>query len=56
MTQAEFARLLGVSAVTVGTWERGRGRLSLRAASLTAWRRVADLSARTARRRLREME
>lgn len=56
MTQVEFARLLGVSAVTVGTWERGRGRLSLRPASLDAWHQVAKLSARAAHRRLRAME
>ena len=36
MSQSEFARLLGVSAPTIGNWEKKTGRLALQARSLVA--------------------
>ena len=52
MTQAEFARLLGVSAPSVANWERQSGVLGLRPRSLEAILSVRGLSKRAARKRL----
>ncbi len=54
MSQREFARLLGVSAPTIGNWERRPGQLDLRSRSLDAWRKAKKLGKRQARRKLVE--
>lgn len=46
LTQSEFARLLGVSAVTVGNWEKKTGALGLQTRSLDAWDAVKGLTKR----------
>ena len=43
MSRAEFSRLLGVTATTVANWERAKGPLNLRSASLAAWAKAARL-------------
>lgn len=52
MSQSEFARLLGVSAPTIGKWEKKSGRLALQARSLDAWEAVKQLTKQQARRTL----
>lgn len=52
MSQSEFARLLGVSAPTIGNWEKKTGRLALQARSLDAWEAVKQLTKQQARRKL----
>ncbi len=52
MSQSQFAQLLGVSAPTVGNWEKTKGRLNLQARTLNAWNTVAELSKREAWQRL----
>ena len=54
MTQHQLAELLGVSANTVGLWERKEGPLKMQARTAVAWSRVAKLSKRAARRLLNE--
>jgi DNA-binding transcriptional regulator YiaG len=44
MTQAQFARLLGVSQPTVGNWEKAEGQLNLRTSTRKAWNAVSKLS------------
>jgi DNA-binding transcriptional regulator YiaG len=52
MSQSEFARLLGVSASTIGNWEKKPGTLGLHARSLDAWDAAKRLTKRQARSRL----
>jgi uncharacterized Zn finger protein/DNA-binding XRE family transcriptional regulator len=52
MSQGEFAKLLGVSAPTIGNWEKKTGRLALQARSLDAWEAVKPLTKQQARRKL----
>jgi len=52
MTQSEFARLLGVSAPTIGNWEKKPGTLDLQTRSLDAWNEAKRLTKRQARRKL----
>ena len=55
LTQAEFARLLGVSMPTVWQWEKKTGALKVRDETKKAIFAIRDLGAREARRRLDEM-
>ena len=55
LTQAEFGRLLGVSAHTVFQWESKQGRLSLRERTKAAVVAARKLGAREARRKLELM-
>jgi DNA-binding XRE family transcriptional regulator len=52
MSQGEFAKLLGVSAPTIGNWEKKTGRLALQARSLDAWEAVKQLTKQQARQKL----
>lgn len=52
LTQAEFARLVGVSAQSVYQWERKGGRLRLRSATKAALLDIRNIGAREARSRL----
>jgi uncharacterized Zn finger protein/DNA-binding XRE family transcriptional regulator len=52
MSQTEFARLLGVSAATVGNWEKRTGPLDLQTRSLDAWNAAKRLTKRQAQRKL----
>ena len=54
LSKSRFADLLGVSAATVGNWERKRGKLNLHARSLRALTEAAGLTKKEARRRLGE--
>lgn len=56
MTQAELGKLIGVSALTVSTWENKGGRITLRSKPLQALSAVRGLGAREARRRLEELQ
>jgi uncharacterized Zn finger protein/DNA-binding XRE family transcriptional regulator len=44
MNKTQFARLLGVSAVSIGNWEGREGLLNLQESSLAALRRVATMA------------
>ncbi len=48
MTQGQFARLLGVSAPSVGKWEKTKGRLNLHSRTRKAWDRVQTLTKKEA--------
>ncbi len=48
MSKSQFARLLGVSAPTVGNWEKTKGRLSLQVRTRNAWSIVSSLTKREA--------
>ncbi|MFO7688913.1 MAG: helix-turn-helix domain-containing protein [Desulfobacterales bacterium] len=52
MSQSEFARLLGVSAPTIGNWEKKTGALDLQTRSLDAWNAVKRLTKRQASKKL----
>lgn len=52
LTQAEFAKLVGVSGQSVYQWERRGGRLHLRHATIERIREIKGLGAREARKRL----
>ena len=52
MSQSRFARLLGVSANTVGKWEKTKDRLNLQVRTRKAWTAVAKLSKQDALQRL----
>ena len=52
LSQAEFAKLLGVSAATVGNWERAEEALRLQARTQQAWEAARDWTKRSARARL----
>ena len=53
MSQSEFARLLGVSALTIVNWEKKSGTLELRTRSMDAWNTVKRLTKRQAGQKLR---
>ena len=55
LSQAEFARLLGVSMPTIWQWEHKSGALKVRDETKKAIFAVRDLGAREARRRLDDM-
>ncbi len=52
MSQSEFARLLGVSAPSVGNWEKKPGTLDLQKRTLSAWNSTKKLSKTQAWRKL----
>jgi DNA-binding transcriptional regulator YiaG len=52
LTQAEMARLAGVSSLTVWKWEHVSGRIKLRGRTLAAFAQVRGLGKRAARRLL----
>jgi DNA-binding transcriptional regulator YiaG len=52
LSQADFAKLLGVSGQSVYQWERRKGRLNLRGATRKAFLDVRDIGVREARKRL----
>jgi DNA-binding transcriptional regulator YiaG len=52
MSQSEFARLLVVSAPTIGNWEKKPGTLALQPRSLAAWDAAKRLTKRQARSKL----
>jgi uncharacterized Zn finger protein len=52
MSQSQFARLLGVSAPSVGNWERTKGRLHLQARTRDALRAAGRLTVQEACQRL----
>jgi uncharacterized Zn finger protein len=52
MSQSEFARLLGVSAPTIGNWEKKTGTLALQTRSLDAWNEMKRLTKQQARHKL----
>ncbi len=52
MSRFEFARLLGVSAPSIGNWEKKPGELNLKPNSLEAWKSATGLTKRQARRKL----
>lgn len=52
MSRFEFARLLGVSAPSIGNWEKKPGDLNLQPNSLDAWKSATGLTKRQARRKL----
>jgi uncharacterized Zn finger protein len=54
MTEAQFARLLGVSQPTVGKWEKTEGPLNLQATTRKAWNTVSKLNHAQAWRRIRD--
>ncbi len=56
ISQAKFARLLGVSPHSVYQWEKADGRLYLRSRTRQALDEARSLGAREAKRRLREMD
>lgn len=49
MNKSEFARLLGVSAATVGTWERKTGKINLQARTGKAWQKAVKMTKSQAR-------
>ena len=49
LSQADFARLLQVSSVSVGLWERKSGALQLRSKAMDALARVKSMGAREAK-------
>lgn len=55
MSQSEFARLLGLSAPTIGKWEKKPGRLDLQTRSLDAWTMAKRLTKRQAQRKLAQI-
>ena len=55
MSQAEFARLVGVSSMSVVRWEQKPGMLTLRGAAKASVFSVRKLGEREARERLAEM-
>lgn len=52
LTQAEFAKLAGVSMLSVSKWERSGGRITLRGRTVVGLSRVKGLSKRAARKQL----
>jgi DNA-binding transcriptional regulator YiaG len=52
LTQTQLAKLLGVSNLTVSGWERGKGKLQLRARTRAAILSARGLGAREAQARL----
>ena len=56
MSQIEFARLLGVSAPSIGKWEKNSGKLNLRTRTLEAFTAAKKLTKSEAQRRLDKPE
>lgn len=56
LSQAQFAKLVGVSGQSVYYWEHKEGRLTLREETKAAIMQARKLGVREARRRLEEME
>lgn len=56
MSRSRFAKLLGVSAPTVGNWEKARGKLNLQARTLRALGTAAGLTKQEAWEKLEESE
>jgi len=54
LSQADFAKLVGVSALTVYQWERKGGRLTLRGPTRAALAGIRGIGMREAKRRLEE--
>ena len=52
LTQAEFSKLLNVSALSVSKWERTNGAVTVRLGTLAALRKVRSLGKREARKAL----
>jgi DNA-binding transcriptional regulator YiaG len=55
LSQADFAKLAGVSSLSVYQWERKEGRLNLRGATKTKLSELRGLGARKAQKRLEEL-
>lgn len=53
MSQSEFAGLLGVSAPSIGNWEKQRGKLNLQRRTRQAWNAAKVLTKRQARQKLK---
>ena len=53
MSQAEFARIMGVSAASVSHWERNTGHLKFRKTTLNTWKKICHLNKNRAERRLK---
>ncbi|MDA0578438.1 MAG: helix-turn-helix domain-containing protein [Verrucomicrobia bacterium] len=56
LSQADFARLVNVSAISVYMWERKGGRLQLRNATRTAFLAVRKMGKREAQAKLAELQ
>lgn len=54
ITQSQLASLIGMSATTVGSWERKRGRLNLQPRTLSALKSVMKMTKRQVLRRLEQ--
>jgi uncharacterized Zn finger protein len=54
ITQSQLASLIGMSATTVGSWERKRGRLNLQPRTLSALESVMKMTKRQVLRRLEQ--
>lgn len=52
VTQTEFAKLAGVSNLTISKWERNEGRIVLRTRTLSALARIRGLSKKAAKAEL----
>ncbi|MFT5114781.1 MAG: DNA-binding transcriptional regulator YiaG, partial [Parasphingorhabdus sp.] len=55
MTVPQFAKLLGISPLTVSNWERASGKLNLRQHTLGALLKAAELTPEQALRKLRRI-
>jgi DNA-binding transcriptional regulator YiaG len=55
LSQADFAKLAGVSSLSVYQWERKEGRLNFRGATKTKIAEIRGLGAKGARKRLEEI-
>ena len=56
LSQADFARLLGVSSQTVTNWESQEGKLNIRSAAMKAIIDVRGFGAKAARKKLAELD
>ncbi len=52
LTQVEMAKLIGVSSLTVSTWEQAEGRIAMRSRTLAAFAAVRGMGKRDAQRAL----
>lgn len=52
LTQAEFAKLVGVSTLTVSKWESAEGRIQLRRRPLAAFAGIRGMGKRDAKEKL----
>ncbi len=53
MNQAEFAKIMGVSAASVSNWEKKKGTLRISESSLNAWKAICQLDRKEAQKRLK---